>query len=103
VLAHAEGTQRIFISMMRLPLPAALPRWYALCCKLIAGVLVSLVQAHACLGPPRRSGSASLLGVIYALPAMVAAGTMLGALGFLFAVRIRQLENVAGMMNFYLL
>jgi ABC-2 type transport system permease protein len=39
-------------------------------------------------------------GWIYALPAMVAAGLMLGALGLIFSVHIRQLENFACMMNF---
>jgi ABC-2 type transport system permease protein len=34
------------------------------------------------------------------LPALILAGTMLGALGLLLSSLIRQLENFAGVMNF---
>ncbi|TNC46939.1 multidrug ABC transporter permease [Rubellimicrobium rubrum] len=86
---------------MRLLLTAPLPRWWLLLCKLLAGTLVGVLQAYAFLAlawvwgvrlPP--------LGYLAALPALVAAGLMLGALGLALSSRIRQLENFAGVMNF---
>jgi ABC-2 type transport system permease protein len=89
------------MGVMRLLLTAPLPRWYILFCKLMAGVLLSVGQAYAFLLVAALFGiQPPLLGWLYALPAMVADGFMLGALGLVFSVRIRQLENFAGMMNF---
>jgi len=86
---------------MRLFLTAPLPRWYLLFCKLLAGTILSVVQAYAFLG------LASLIGVrvpwsgwLWMLPAMFAAGFSLGSIGLLMSVYIRQLENFAGTMNF---
>ncbi len=67
------------MGMMRLLLTAPLPRWYLLLCKLLAGAVLSVLQAYAFL---------------------IAAAIMLGALGLVLSVRIRQLENFAGTMNF---
>jgi hypothetical protein len=39
-------------------------------------------------------------GWLTVLPAVLLAGVMLGAVGFLLSVHIRQLENFAGTMNF---
>jgi ABC-2 type transport system permease protein len=39
-------------------------------------------------------------GWLYVLPAMLLGGMMLGALGLLLSVYIKQLENFAGTMNF---
>jgi len=89
------------MGVMRLLLTAPLPRWYLLFCKLAAGVLLSIGQAYAFLIVAALFGiSAPLIGWLYTLPAMIAVGLMLGALGLIFSVRIRQLENFAGMMNF---
>ncbi len=89
------------MGLMRLLLTAPLPRWYLLLCKLLAGTLLSVLQGYAflllCLifqvGIP-------LSGWLYALPAMILSGMMLGSLGLLLSVHIRQLENFAGTMNF---
>jgi ABC-2 type transport system permease protein len=86
---------------MRILLVSPFPRWYVLCCKLLAGTGVSVVQAYAFLAiawfwdiqPPP-------LGYITVLPALVLSGLMLGALGMLISSGIRQLENFAGVMNF---
>lgn len=89
------------MGVMRLLLTAPLPRWYILFCKLMAGVLLSVGQAYAFLLLAAVFGiQLPLLGWLYVLPAMIADGLMLGALGFIFSVHIRQLENFAGMMNF---
>ena len=86
---------------MRVLLVAPLPRWYLLVTKLIAGVVVAVVQVYVFLAiawfwgirPPP-------LGYLTVLPALILAGFMLGALGLLLSSVIRQLENFAGVMNF---
>ncbi len=77
------------------------PRWFLLLSKLLAGVVVSVVQAYIFLmialfweiEPP-------LIGYFAVLPALVLSGLMLGALGLVLSSLIRQLENFAGVMNF---
>jgi ABC-2 type transport system permease protein len=77
------------------------PRWFLLLSKLLAGVVVSVVQAYIFLAiawfwevePP-------LWGYLAVLPALILAGLMLGALGLVLSSFIRQLENFAGVMNF---
>ncbi len=89
------------MGIMRLLLTAPLPRWYLLFCKLAAGVLLSIGQVYAFLLLAALFGiRVPWSGWLYALPAMIAAGLMLGALGLIFSVHIKQLENFAGMMNF---
>jgi ABC-2 type transport system permease protein len=86
---------------MRVLLTSPLPRWWLLLCKLLAGVLVGVLQAYVFLAvawfwevrPPA-------FGYLAVLPALALAGMMLGALGLLLSSRIRQLENFAGVMNF---
>ncbi len=86
---------------MRTLLVSPLPRWYLLTCKLMAGVVVSLLQVYVFLliawywevEPP-------LHGYLTVIPALVLSGMMLGALGLLLSSVIKQLENFAGVMNF---
>jgi ABC-2 type transport system permease protein len=86
---------------MRSLLVSPYPRWFLLGSKLVAGVLVSILQVYAFLliawfwgvKPP-------LLGFVALLPALLLSGLMLGALGLLISSAIRQLENFAGVMNF---
>src|SRR5947209_2517494 len=86
---------------MRVLLTSPLPRWYLLAAKLLAGVVVSVLQVYAFLAiallwevePP-------LWGYLAVLPALILSGMMLGALGLLLSSTIRQLENFAGVMNF---
>jgi len=86
---------------MRTLLVSPFPRWFLLSSKLLAGTLVSVLQAYAFLliawfweieAPP--------LGYLALLPALLLSGFMLGALGMLISSLIRQLENFAGVMNF---
>jgi len=89
------------MGMMRLLLTAPLPRWYLLLAKLAAGTALSVLQAYAFLLVVRLFGIAlPPWSWLYALPALVLSGMMLGALGLLLSVWIRQLENFAGTMNF---
>lgn len=89
------------MGLMRLLLTAPQPRWFLLLCKLIAGTLLSILQAYAFLilcvvfqvDLPWSGG-------LYVLPALILSGMMLGALGLLLSVYVRQLENFAGTMNF---
>jgi ABC-2 type transport system permease protein len=86
---------------MRVLMVSPLPRWFLLTAKLLAGVIVSVLQAYAFLAialiwdiePP-------WYGYIAVLPALILAGLMLGALGLLLSSAIRQLENFASVMNF---
>ena len=89
------------MGMMRLLLTAPLPRWYLLLCKLIAGAALSVLQAYAFMVVARVVGvDIPLLGWLTVLPALILGGLMLGALGLLLSVSIKQLENFAGTMNF---
>lgn len=86
---------------MRSLLVSPFPRWFLLGAKLVAAVMVAVLQVYAFLliawiwgiRPP-------LVGFVAVLPALVLAGVMLGALGLLISSAIRQLENFAGVMNF---
>jgi ABC-2 type transport system permease protein len=93
------------MGLMRLLLTAPLPRWWILFSKLTATAVLSLGQAAAFVVV------AALLGTVLPVPgpllhlaqvtaAVTASALMLGALGLLLSVYIRQLENFAGTMNF---
>jgi ABC-2 type transport system permease protein len=89
------------MGVMRLLLTAPLPRWYLLLCKLVAGTLLSVLQTYAFLVLCALFRvDIPWSGWLHALPALLAAGMMLGAVGLLLSVYIRQLENFAGTMNF---
>ena len=89
------------VGTMRLLLTAPLPRAYLLLCKLAAGTILSVIQAYAFLIVAWLFGvELPWLGWLYMLPAMVLAGLMVGSIGLLLSVYIRQLENFAGTMNF---
>ena len=86
---------------MRLLLTSRLPRWWLLFCKLLAGVAVSILQVYVFLAIAAVFGiTLPPLGYLYAFPALILSGLMLGALGLLISSTIRQLENFAGVMNF---
>lgn len=89
------------MGMMRLLLTAPLPRSYLLGCKLLAGAVLSMLQAYAFLvicalfdvGLPWA-------GWLSVFPALLLSALMLGAMGLLLSVSVKQLENFAGTMNF---
>lgn len=86
---------------MRVLLTAPLPRWYLLLCKLLAGVMVSLMQIATFLIMARIAGiEFAFEGTWLAIPVMLVSGIMLGSMGLLIASMVRQLENFAGVMNF---
>ena len=89
------------MGLMRLLLTAPLPRAWLLGCKLVAGTLLSLVQAYAFLIVCALFGvDLPWSGWLYAFPALLLGGLMLGALGLLLSVYIKQIENFASTMNF---
>nr|WP_186767332.1 ABC transporter permease [Devosia ginsengisoli] len=89
------------MGMMRLLLTAPLPRWYVLFAKLLAGTLLSLAQAYVFLVVARLLNvQIPLGGWLTVLPALLVTGLMLGSIGLVLSVYIRQLENFAGTMNF---
>src|SRR5262252_5735436 len=75
---------------MRTLLVSPLPRWFLLVAKLLAGVIVSVLQAYVFLliawfweiEPPAW-------GYVTVLPALILSGMMLGALGLLLSSAIR--------------
>jgi ABC-2 type transport system permease protein len=86
---------------MRVLLTSPLPRWWLLFSKLLAGVLVGVLQTYVFLAVARLwEVEPPAVGYLTVLPALVLAGMMLGALGLLLSSWIRQLENFAGVMNF---
>ncbi len=94
------------MGVMRLLLTAPLPRWYLLTAKLLSGTFLSVLQAYVfliiCIPIINLlvNFSTPFIGWIYILPATILFGMMLGALGLLISVYIKQLENFAGTMNF---
>lgn len=90
------------MGMMRLLLTAPLPRAWLLGCKLAAGTLLSVLQALAffVICALFRVDLPWWPGVLTVLPALALSAAMLGALGLLLSVSVRQLENFAGTMNF---
>ena len=91
------------MGLMRLLLTAPLPRWWILFAKLAATAVLSLGQAAAFVVVAALLGtSLPVFGpqFLQVLLAAVGAALMLGALGLLLSVHIKQLENFAGTMNF---
>jgi len=91
------------MGLMRLLLTAPLPRWWILFSKLTATAVLSLAQAIAFVAVAVLLGTDLPLWGPQTLPliaAAVASALMLGALGLLLSVHIKQLENFAGTMNF---
>lgn len=95
------------MGLMRLLLTAPLPRWWILFAKLTATAVLSLAQAAVFVIVAWALGTTlPLIGPDFlkvapmVLAAAVASALMLGALGLLLSVHIKQLENFAGTMNF---
>ena len=91
------------MGLMRLLLTAPLPRWWILFCKLGATAVLSLLQALAFVLVALALGTdLPVFGphLPQLLLATVCSALMLGALGLLLSVHIKQLENFAGTMNF---
>jgi ABC-2 type transport system permease protein len=91
------------MGLMRLLLTAPLPRPWLLFSKLCATALLSVLQALAFVVVAALIGTELpllSLGGLHALVALAAGALMLGALGLLLSVHIKQLENFAGTMNF---
>ena len=86
---------------MRALLVSPHPRWFLLGSKLMAGVVLSLVQVYAFLAIAWAWGvRPPPLGYLAVLPALVLSGLLFGAIGLLLSSTMRQLENFAGVMNF---
>lgn len=91
------------MGLMRLLLTAPLPRPWLLFSKLTATAVLSVLQALAFVAVAALIGTTLPLAswhALHALAAVVAGALMLGALGLLLSVHIKQLENFAGTMNF---
>ncbi|GGX71625.1 transport permease protein [Tateyamaria omphalii] len=86
---------------MKLLLTSPLPRGWLLFCKLLGSTTISILQVYAFLAIAAAFDiKMPGWGYVTALPALLVAGLMLGALGLLLSSFIKQLENFAGVMNF---
>ncbi|MGZ3214964.1 ABC transporter permease [Paracoccus sp. T5] len=86
---------------MRTLLVSPFPRWFLLGSKLIAGVIVSIIQVFTFLAIAWFWGiRPPAWGYVAVIPALILSGLMLGAMGLFLSSAIRQLENFAGVMNF---
>lgn len=86
---------------MKTLLISPLPRGFLLTAKLLAGVVVSILQAYVFLLIAWLYGiEPPLWGYLAVLPALLLSGLMLGALGLFLSTFVKQLENFAGVMNF---
>ena len=86
---------------MRLLMTAPAPRGWLLFAKLLGSAAVTLLQALVFLAIAGLYGiTFPALGYLAAVPAILLAGLMLGALGLVLSAFVRQLENFAGVMNF---
>jgi ABC-2 type transport system permease protein len=89
------------VGSMRVLLTSPFPRWSLLLAKLVAGVTVSIVQVYVFLAVAWLwEVDIPWSGALYALPALILSGLMLGAVGLFLSSLIRQLENFASVMNF---
>ncbi|HSV71161.1 MAG TPA: ABC transporter permease [Methylibium sp.] len=91
------------MGLMRLLLTTPLPRPWVLFAKLSATALLSVLQALAFIVVALLIGTDLPVftpAALHALLALIAGAMMLGALGLLLSVHIKQLENFAGTMNF---
>jgi len=89
------------MGLMRLLLTSPLPRWFLLFAKLMAGTVLSVLQAYAFLALAVAFGiDLPYAGIALALPAIALGALTLAAVGLLLSVYVRQLENFAGTMNF---
>lgn len=87
---------------MRTLMVSPFPRWYLLTSKLLAAVLVSILQVYAYIAIASLffDLKAPAIGYVTLIPALILTGMMLGSVGLLLSSLIKQLENFAGVMNF---
>ena len=89
------------MGVMRLLLTAPLPRWWILACKLLGGATLTLAQMLAfLLAAWVFRIDLEWRFVPMAFPVFLLSALMLGALGLVLSVYVKQLENFAGTMNF---
>ena len=74
---------------------------WLLTCRLLAGVVVSVVQVYGFLLIAQLWGvELPWMGFIWVFPALLITGVLLGAAGMLISSWVNQIENFAGVMNF---
>src|ERR671917_733675 len=89
------------LGAMRILLVSPFPRSFLLFAKLLATVLVSLLQVYVFLAIAWFwEVEAPIAGYLLLLPVLVLTGLMLGAIGLFLSSLVRQLENFASVMNF---
>ena len=87
--------------VMRVMLVSPLPRHFLLFARILGATVLATLQIYVFLGLAAVFGYyMTLPGMVFIIPAIFAAGIMLGSIGLLITVYTRQIENFAGMMNF---
>ena len=87
--------------VMRVMLVSPLPRHFLLFARILGATVLATLQIYVFLGLAALFGYyMTLPGMVFIIPAIFAAGIMLGSIGLLITVYTRQIENFAGMMNF---
>jgi ABC-2 type transport system permease protein len=87
--------------VMRVMLVSPLPRGYLLLAKILGATVLACLQIYVFLALAAAFGYyMTPWGNLLILPAIFAAGLMLGSIGLLVTVYTRQIENFAGLMNF---
>jgi ABC-2 type transport system permease protein len=91
------------MGVMRLLLTAPLPRWWILACKLIGGATLSLAQMLALIVAAWIFGIDMVPAyLLMALPVFLLAALMLGAMGLVLSVYVKQLMNFVIFPMFFL-
>lgn len=86
---------------MRVLLSTPLPRSFLLIARMLAGTVVSIIQAYAFIAIAAIFGTTvPPSGLLPLLPVLILTGMTLSALGMFLSSQISQLENFAGVMNF---
>lgn len=89
------------VGAMRILLVSPFPRPFLLFAKLLAAVLVSLLQVYVFLAIAWFwEVNAPIAGYLLLLPVLVLTGLMLGAIGLFLSSVFHQFENFASVMNF---
>ena len=89
------------VGVMRVMLVTPLPRPWLLFAKILGATALALFQASLFLAVAALFDiRLPLKTLVFAVPALLVSGLMLGSIGLVVSVYTRQIENFAGMMNF---
>lgn len=89
------------VGSMRVLLTSPYPRWSLLAAKLLASILVSMLQVYVFFAIAKWwDVDIPTEGYLFAVLPLILTGLMFGSIGLFLSSLIRQLENFASVMNF---